>query len=109
MARSGPYYRARGGGAGQRQYRLVVPPAEAAGRLAVDLGPRAGVKLASVLNKGGEEVDYSSVGPGTGFALGGGTYELDLLAQYDASEDTGQYWRMRIFMVMLTAATRQST
>ncbi len=67
----------------------VVPPAEAAGRLAVDLGPRAGVKLASVLNKGGEEVDYSSVGPGTGpFALGGGTYELDLLAQYDASEDT---------------------
>ena len=62
--------------------------AEAAGRPTVNLGARAGARLPSVLNKGGEEVNYSSVGPGTGpFVLGGGTYELDLLAQYDASDD----------------------
>ena len=62
--------------------------AEAADRPTVNLGAPAGARLPSVLNKGGEEVNYSSVGPGTGpFALGGGTYELDLLAQYDASDD----------------------
>jgi hypothetical protein len=63
--------------------------AEATGRPTADLGARAGARLPSVLNKGGEEATYSSIGPGGGpFALGGGTYELDLLAQYAASDDT---------------------
>ena len=39
--------------------------AEAAGRPTVNLGARAGARLPSVLNKGGEEANYSSVGPGT--------------------------------------------
>lgn len=68
------------------------PVAATAGTPAPTAGleaPASGAgKMGTVLSQPGQEAFFSRVGAGGGtFALAGGTYDLDLLAEYSASDD----------------------